>query len=118
MIVKALIKKAIIGVGIFLFSFFIFELLAVRNYNSDMNFQGHPVAMEIIQAAWDEPSVVIENFLTIPIVFSIITTFFCEYILLLIRLYKKNKVIIANILVGITLIIGVFILHIYLLWNL
>lgn len=105
MIVRMLIKKTIIAVEIFLFWFFIFELLAARLYNHDMNFQGHPVAVEIIKGAWDEPSIVIENFLKLPIVYSIITTFFCGYILFLIHLYKNKKVLIANILVGITLII-------------
>lgn len=107
MIVKALIKKIIIAVEIFLFWFFIFELLAARVYNHDMNFQGHPVAVEIIKGVWDKPSIVIENFLKLPIAYSIITTFFCGYILLIIHLYKMKKLIIANILVGIPLIIGV-----------
>lgn len=84
-------KKAIIGVGIFLFTFFVFELISMSFYNREMIFQGNPGLVEVIQNKWHDPSMIRNNFLITPIGYSIGSTSIYCCILLVKYLYKIIK---------------------------
>lgn len=109
-------KNVITGIGLFLFTLFLFEMRGFYIYHYDMNYRDDPYKAFILAEAWLSEYKWIGNFITVPIACAFGITSICEYILILIHLYKENKLTrkIAYISTGITItIIGIilFTLH-------